>query len=336
MNALLRTSACNQDSKLISIITPVYNAEKYLDDCVQSVLKQDYSHWELILVDDGSSDESPSICDAYAAQNVRIRVIHQKNAGSGAARNKGMETAKGDYLCFLDSDDYLTSNGVSGLVAGALKFPYANYIKGDYVLSNKIDVVDHICLRRYPYSYTVYTGPEFLRTIIHKHAYTIGTLYEVEYLRKYNITWPEGIFMNEDQVFTLRYCLHGYGVHVQHVSYVVRRDEQNENSLSNTIDYRKLLGMMKVIEYDRVCALMSNDSTYIKEANDWQWMIHCGSIALVRRVECAKRMEVLNAMRKSLGRIAIKKTSLKNTIYTSLYNYAPWLLVWLMNCVSRK
>ena len=114
MNALLRTSACNQDSKLISIITPVYNAEKYLDDCVQSVLKQDYSHWELILVDDGSSDESSSICDAYAAQDARIRVIHQKNAGPGAARNKGMETAKGDYLCFLDSDDYLTSNGVSG------------------------------------------------------------------------------------------------------------------------------------------------------------------------------------------------------------------------------
>ena len=65
-------------------------------------------------------------------------------------------------------------------------------------------------------------------------------------------------------------------------------------------------------------------------------MIHCGSIALVRHVESAKRMEVLNAMRKSLGRIAMKKTSLKNTVYTSLYNYAPWLLTWLMNCISRK
>lgn len=247
-----------------------------------------------------------------------------------------MEAAKGEYLCFLDIDDYLTSNGVSGLVAGALNFPEANYIKGDYVLSNKIEVVDHICLRRYPYSNTVCTGPEFLRIIIQKHAYTPGTLYEVEYLRKYNITWPEGIFMNEDQVFTLRYYLHGYGVHVQHVSYVVRRDEQNTNSLSNTMDYRKLLGMIKVIEYDRGCASMSNDSIYIKEANDWQWMIYCGSIALVRRVECAKRMEVLNAMRKSLGRIAMKKTLLKNTIYTSLYNYAPWLQVGLMNCISRK
>lgn len=325
-----------QDSKLVSIITPVYNAEKYLDDCVQSVLKQDYSHWELILVDDGSSDTSPSMCDAYVTRDVRIRVIHQENAGPGAARNKGMEAAKGDYLCFLDSDDYLTSNGISGLVAGALNFPEANYIKGDYVLSDKMNVADHICLRRYQYSNTVYTGPEFLHTIIHKHAYTIGTLYEVDYLRKYNITWPEGIFMNEDQVFTLRYCLYGHGVHIQHVAYVVRRDEQNINSLSNTMDYHKLLGMIKVIEYDKICVSMSNDSTYIKEANDWQWMIHCGSIALVRHVESAKRMEVLNAMRKSLGRIAMKKTSLKNTVYTSLYNYAPWLLTWLMNCISRK
>lgn len=67
MNVLtLRPSVCNQDSKLISIITPVYNAKKYLDDCVQSVLEQVYSHWELILVDDGSSDTSPSMCDAYA------------------------------------------------------------------------------------------------------------------------------------------------------------------------------------------------------------------------------------------------------------------------------
>lgn len=90
----------------ISILTPVYNAQDFLEECIQSVLQQN-ANFEMLLVDDGSTDTSPEICDAFAKSDARVRVIHQKNMGPTAARKTGMHAAKGDYLLFLDSDDYL-------------------------------------------------------------------------------------------------------------------------------------------------------------------------------------------------------------------------------------
>jgi glycosyltransferase involved in cell wall biosynthesis len=91
----------------ISIIIPVYNAAPYLESSVNSVINQTYSNWELILVDDGSKDESGQICDKFAQKDSRIRVIHQENAGAGAARNNGISQTKGDYVVFVDADDYI-------------------------------------------------------------------------------------------------------------------------------------------------------------------------------------------------------------------------------------
>lgn len=94
---------------LISIIVPVYKVEQYLDECVQSILHQTYHNLEIILVDDGSPDRCPEMCDAYAAQDSRVKVIHQKNSGLSAARNSGMEIMQGEYFGFIDSDDYIDS-----------------------------------------------------------------------------------------------------------------------------------------------------------------------------------------------------------------------------------
>ena len=88
-----------------SIIVPVYNAEKYLDACADSVLGQTFRDFELLLIDDGSSDDSGALCEKIAAQDARVSVIHQNNSGPSVARNKGIQKAKGEYLLFLDSDD---------------------------------------------------------------------------------------------------------------------------------------------------------------------------------------------------------------------------------------
>ena len=90
---------------LISIIMPVYNSDRYLSSAIESIIAQTYQEFELILVDDGSSDGSPELCDEYARNNSKIRVIHKKNAGVCSARNRGMDMAKGDYICFIDNDD---------------------------------------------------------------------------------------------------------------------------------------------------------------------------------------------------------------------------------------
>lgn len=92
---------------VISVIVPVYNVASYLSQCLDSILSQDYEKLEVILIDDGSTDDSGAICDAYAAQDGRIRVIHQKNGGAAAAKNAGLRIASGEYLSFVDSDDYL-------------------------------------------------------------------------------------------------------------------------------------------------------------------------------------------------------------------------------------
>ena len=92
---------------LISVIVPIYNVEKYLRACVDSILAQNYSNLEVILVDDGSPDGCPAICDEYARQDNRVRVIHQKNGGLSAARNAGIDACHGDYLTFVDSDEFI-------------------------------------------------------------------------------------------------------------------------------------------------------------------------------------------------------------------------------------
>ena len=90
---------------LISIVVPIYKVEKYLDHCVTSILNQTYKNFELILVDDGSPDRCPQICDKYAASYSYVKVIHKTNGGLSDARNVGMDIAKGMYITFIDSDD---------------------------------------------------------------------------------------------------------------------------------------------------------------------------------------------------------------------------------------
>lgn len=97
---------CEEQSKMFSIIVPVYNAEKYLKQCIESVLKQTYIDFEMILIDDGSTDASAEICDAFALKDQRVIVVHKKNEGAAIARNRGIDIAKGKFFIFLDSDDY--------------------------------------------------------------------------------------------------------------------------------------------------------------------------------------------------------------------------------------
>lgn len=97
---------------LFSIIVPVYNVEKYLCKCIESVLAQSFHDYELILVDDGSSDRSSEICDAYMSQDKRVKVLHKENQGQSAARNDGLSLASGDYVVYMDSDDFLLNTDV--------------------------------------------------------------------------------------------------------------------------------------------------------------------------------------------------------------------------------
>ena len=107
------------DKPLVTVVVPIYNVEKYLERCVKSIINQTYSNLEILLIDDGSPDHCPQMCDEWAAKDPRIHVIHKKNAGLGMARNTGIENAHGKYIFFFDSDDYVSLKTVEKCVLAA-------------------------------------------------------------------------------------------------------------------------------------------------------------------------------------------------------------------------
>lgn len=109
-------------SELVSVVVPIYNVEKYLDRCVSSIVNQTYRNLEVILVDDGSPDNCPQLCDEWQKRDPRIKVIHKKNAGLGMARNTGIDNATGEYICFFDSDDHIALDTIEACVTAARKY----------------------------------------------------------------------------------------------------------------------------------------------------------------------------------------------------------------------
>ena len=124
----------------ISVVVPVYNVEKYLHRCVDSILSQTFVDFELILVDDGSTDKSGFICDEYAKKDGRIKTIHKENGGLSSARNAGIENSSGIYVCFVDSDDWVSNIYLEYLYSIIKKYD-ADIVSADYVITNaeKVD-----------------------------------------------------------------------------------------------------------------------------------------------------------------------------------------------------
>ena len=132
---------------LVSVVLPIYNVEMYLERCIESIVNQTYKNLEIILVDDGSPDHCPQICDEWGKKDSRVRVVHKVNAGLGMARNTGIEHATGKYICFFDSDDYVKTNTIEKIVgltekvnADIVTFGYSNVdnnglVKNEYVPS---------------------------------------------------------------------------------------------------------------------------------------------------------------------------------------------------------
>lgn len=186
---------------LISVIIPVYKVEEYLCRCVDSVLAQTYGNLEIILVDDGSPDGCPAMCDAYAGQDARIRVIHQENAGLSGARNAGIDAARGQWLAFVDSDDYLAPDFLECLyracvdTGSELSVCRWIYVRGEAVLELGTGAVE-TCTGR-EMLHRMY-GPDGSRFVV-----AWNKLYRAELFKETGIRYPEGR-IHEDEATTYR------------------------------------------------------------------------------------------------------------------------------------
>ena len=188
----------------ISVVIPVYNVEKYLKECVDSVLKQTYEDYEIILVDDGSTDSSGHICDEYLDSDARIQVIHQENGGLSVARNTGMKAAKGEYIYFLDSDDYIEANTLEHLNR-CIEEEQPDFIFFDgYVFFDGCEEDDSISRYDRQHHYATDRAKEILLKLLLNDEYRTPVqflLISRNYLEDNDLSFYPGI-LHEDELFT--------------------------------------------------------------------------------------------------------------------------------------
>lgn len=190
----------------LSVIVPVYNAQQFLSKCIDSVLCQNEHDLELILVDDGSRDDSGKICDEYAKTDCRVKVIHQENAGVSAARNQGIASAAGEYIGFVDSDDWIEPNMYERMMSEA-KSTGADVVMCDATTiyddgSVQADTVTQLASNRilkkddFTPALLLETAGSACRCIYKNDRYS-------DKLRKYPLAFPLGIKFSEDRIFNL-------------------------------------------------------------------------------------------------------------------------------------
>ena len=204
MDGELRILNGSNESPRISIAVPVYNVEAYLPDCLDSLIAQTYGNKEILLIDDGSSDQSGSICDVYAAKDDCIKVFHTENKGVSVARNRGIQEASGEYLIFVDSDDRIHPKLLEcyrdGLTSDSVLFCGITESAREMETAVTADVKQRIQAYDLKHFAKIY-AENLINSPVNK-------LYRLDILRKYKIRFPEGMNMGEDLLFNLDYLRH--------------------------------------------------------------------------------------------------------------------------------
>lgn len=289
---------------MVSIILPVYKVEKYLDECVQSVLRQTYTDIEVIMVDDGSPDNCGRMCDAYAESDSRVIVIHKKNEGLGLARNSGLEVATGEFVLFVDSDDWLELNAVEILVDCMERNHSDLVVFGFTKVKNSVDASTRICKvdeeEIYNNEDAIFSailcpilGPSTRKGEKAGREMCVWTnMYRKSIIDKYNLRFvSEREYLTEDLFFNISYFLKiQKAVMLPECLYNYR---YNEVSLSNAFRPNKVQLLQKMTEH--VLGLI--DSEKIQE-----------------KVGCRVERSYIKRLRYSLMQILASKQSRKDKI----------------------
>lgn len=195
-------------SPIITIIVPVYNTEKYLPNCINSILSQSFKDWEMILIDDGSTDKSPIICDDFASKDKRIKIIHQANAGVSAARNKALENAFGKWIYFCDSDDVLAKKD-------SLKELYELSANAELAVAGLQEIDKNGRDETHFWPKMKFNGSmskeQYISCVIDGgkigyQGFLVTKLFNKEIISKNNIKFDKDIKYGEDILFITRYC----------------------------------------------------------------------------------------------------------------------------------
>jgi glycosyltransferase involved in cell wall biosynthesis len=231
--------------ELISIIVPVYNTEKYLDNCIKSIINQTHTNLQIILVDDGSTDNSGKICDGYAVEDSRITVIHQKNKGLVSARKSGINMAVGSYVGFVDSDDYIDSDMyeklLSEIVRSKSDMVHTGYYRGDYKIVRFKGEVVRLKENRMNFLERVLVQDEIAPSIwskLFKREIIMGTYADVDEQSSYgeDLICLCSLIFKADRISLLNKAYYHYNVRNDSMSHAIDRDGiKKEMNLYNSI-----------------------------------------------------------------------------------------------------
>ena len=321
-------------NELISIIVPVYNVSKYLDRCMKSLLNQTYKNIEIIMVDDGSTDDCGTKCDAYAKEDSRVRVIHKKNAGLGMARNSALDISNGKYVTFIDSDDYTNQKMIERMYK-KLSSQKADtcFCRYNNVLSNGEEV-----LAAETYSKNEYRDDEIKSLLLgmigslpdKKGDVEIGMsvwkgLYSLEIINKNNIHFPsEREYISEDIIFHIDY--------LQKARYVVIENSANyyycDNGGSLTKSYKFNRFAMEKILFNKEKEELSK----LFKENEFKQRLYKSFLGRVRR--CISQEVNDNPNRKSV-RNNVRNICSDNLVQYVIKDYDDHGLSLLKKVVNR-
>ena len=252
----------------ISVIVPVFNMEQFLTRCVDSILNQTYKELEIILIDDGSTDSSPSVCDNYALQDQRVRVIHQPNSGVSSARNAGLEIATGDYISFIDPDDWIESDTYGKLT--------------EYLFAENPDIIRFNAVRKgeiinwLPFE-GVYDGDLFEKEVVlpmigsekFGGMFILGVLwlhlFKRELIEQYKIRFDTRLRRCEDRLFTVSAML--FARNMLFVQDAFYHYEVNDESLSNRYDPQRWDQELIFLRNLKELYIKNKNSIFVGEAD---------------------------------------------------------------------
>lgn len=226
------------DNFKVSVIVPVYNASEYIGNTLNSIINQDFDGYEIIVIDDGSTDDSLDIINR-TLENIEIpyEIIHQENAGVSVARNVGIEASKGDYLVFIDADDHVTPNHISTLYNGESDFSLILYVKED---GDKLIHMD-------TYSEDMISTEDFIKKELNMEITFnfFQLMYKSSIIKDNNIRFTPGIVYGEDTEFAHKALFHGNQIEINNeVTYYY---VQHSESAIKTTEYRRF-GVIKIFE----------------------------------------------------------------------------------------
>lgn len=316
---------------MVSIIIPIFNSEKFLNNTIESVLNQTYENFELLLINDGSTDSSAKICDAFAKSDYRIQVLHIPNNGPGNARNHGISLAKGNYIQFVDSDDSIEVNMVEQLVKCMTSEMAEVVVCG----MKNLDSSNRVSISSHPTKLSLDNEikNDFVHLLKLGLAYSpVNKMYRKSIIDEYNIKFNDNLSIGEDALFNIKYFSKCSKVFIYEKPLYIYH--QREGSLTKRIFHEK--EMAQILLYQKLTEFLDNSITSdtLRELNayylmEFSFIIYQNSIGIKNIGDFFNKIK---DTKKFINRPEFKAVTKNSYYYSSLQRVT--LLLLNMKCES--